>query len=126
MSNEEMRDMQRAQVLACIHHGHELGNDAYMISIMTRIPERQVRNYIEDLRNAGHLICNRQDGRGYFLAESDEDIDRQYRQDCARAVSILRRIKPFRRAIKERDAERGDQMSFEDMVIEEILGKGEL
>ena len=56
MSNEEMRVIMREKVLRCIRKGHELGNDAYMISIMTTIPERTVRECIEELRNAGHLI----------------------------------------------------------------------
>lgn len=126
MSNAELRADMKARVLSWVHPGHDLGNTADMIALMTRIPERTVRNLIEELRNEGHLICNMQDGHGYFLAETDEEVEKQYRQDCARAMSILRRIKPFRHYLKQKDEERGDQITWEDLALEEIISKGEL
>lgn len=116
----------KMQVLSCILHGKDLANTSELIASHTRMSERRVREFVEQLRNEGYLICNEQNGKGYYLAETDEEVERQYRQDCARAMSILRRIKPFRRYLRELDVQRGDQMSFEDMVIEEMLEKGEL
>ena len=81
---------------------------------------------IEELRRQGHLICNLQNGAGYFLADTDEEVEQQYRQDCARAMSILRRIKPFRHYLRSLDEERGDQVTFEDMALEEIISRGEI
>ena len=125
-TNEELKAVQRAMVLACLHTGRDLANSGMWISAHTGLSERYVRQRIEELRNAGYLICNEQNGQGYYLAETDEEVEKQYRQMCDRAMSILRSIKPFRNYLRRRDEERGDQMSFEDMVIEEILNKGEL
>lgn len=128
MSNE-MRMDAKARVLQWIPKGKDtkrVPETAGMIAQMVRLPERTVRKLIEELRNEGHLICNDQDGQGYYIAETEQEIRRQYRQDCARAMSILRRIKPFRHAIRAMDEYNGDQVSFEDMVIEELLIKGEL
>ncbi len=120
MSNEEMRAGMRARVLSCLMHGQDLANDRSWIAMHLGMSDRTVRQMIEELRNEGHLICNSQDGRGYFIAETDAEIARQYRQDCARAMSILRRIKPFRRAMKE-IAEKSDQITFEDLAFGELI-----
>lgn len=133
MSNAEMtmamHEAEKAAVLSRIPVGYDrarIPNDSRMIARMTRIPERKVLQLIEALRNEGHLICNRQDGFGYFLAENEADVLRQYRQDCARAMSILRRIKPFRHYLKRLDEQNGDQITWEDLALEEIISKGEL
>ena len=119
----------KARVLNCIPTGYSryrVPADSMMIASMTRLPERKVREIIEELRRQGHLICNRQDGFGYFIAETLEEVERQYKQDCARSMSILRRVKAFRHALREADIERGDQITWEDLALEEIISKGEL
>ena len=118
MSNEEILTRQRAAVLSCIMHGKDLANDHHWIATHTGLPERAVRNRIEELRNEGYLICNLQNGKGYFLAENDEDVKTQYRQDCARAMSILRRIKPFRKYLKSLEDDE-NQINFMDILEEE-------
>ena len=126
MSNEELIREQRARVLSCLRHGKDLANNRLWITMKTGLSDRVVRQRIEELRNEGHLICNLQNGKGYFIAENDEEVELQYRQDCARAMSILRRIKPFRHYLRSLDEERGDQVTFEEMALEEIISKGEL
>lgn len=120
MSNEIMKE----QVLSCLHKGKNLANSRLWISVHTGIHDRKVRQLIEELRNEGHLICNTQDGTGYYLAETTEEILRQYRQDCNRAMSILRRIKPFRHALLEAAAEESNQMSFNE-ILETVFENGE-
>lgn len=126
MSNEELKRAQRECVLRCLRHGKGLANTRFWIAMKTGLSDRAVRQRIEELRNEGHLICNLQNGKGYFIAENDEEVELQYRQDCARAMSILRRIKPFRHYLRSLDEERGDQVTFEEMALEEIISKGEL
>ena len=126
MSNEELIREQRARVLSCLRHGKDLANNRFWITMKTGLSDRVVRQRIEELRNEGHLFCNLQNGKGYFIAENDEEVALQYRQDCARAMSILRRIKPFRHYLRSLDEERGDQVTFEEMALEEIISKGEL
>ena len=125
-TSEELRAEQRARVLSCIRHGADLANTRGWIAMRTGLTDRVVRQRIEELRNEGHLICNLQNGSGYFLADTDEEIEQQYKQDCARAMSILRRIKPFRHYLRSLDEERGDQVTFEDMALEDIISRGEI
>ena len=65
--------------------------------------DRQMRAAIQQAREDGELILNAQNGAGYFLASADDlnAIERQYRQDTARALSILKRRKAMRRLLKE-------------------------
>ena len=125
-TSEELRAEQRARVLSCIRKGTEMANTRSWIAMHTGLSDRVVRQRIEELRNEGHLICNLQNGSGYFLADTDEEVERQYKQDCARAMSILRRIKPFRHYLRSLDEERGDQVTFEDMALEDIISRGEI
>lgn len=124
MTNAELRAAQKANVLSCLCHGHDLGADRSWISAHTGYSDRMVRNLIEDLRNEGHLICNLQDGRGYYIAETEDEIWAQYRQDCARAMSILRRIKPFRHALMRAAVKKSGQMDIEDL-IDNLFGEDE-
>ena len=112
MSNKSMKE----QVLACLGTGMEDAMTRYQLSRRTGICDRRVRRLIEALRNEGCLICNTQDGKGYFLAETTDEILWQYKQDCNRAMSILRRIKPFRHALIERAAAESDQITFNEIM----------
>lgn len=51
--------------------------------------DRAVRQMIEEARNNGFLICNAQDGNGYYMAASASDALAQYNRNKARALSIL-------------------------------------
>ncbi len=121
MSNEEIIARQRAAVLCCLRTGKEFANSRHWIAMHTGMNDRAVRERIEELRNEGHLICNLQNGSGYFIAEDAEDIKAQYRQDCARAMSILRRIKPFRHALRKIETEERDedQITLLELLEEE-------
>lgn len=65
------------------------------------LPDRKVREHIEQARRAGHIIINEQTGRGYFRSDDLDDIEIQYRQDTSRAMSILARRKALRLALKD-------------------------
>ena len=61
------------------------------------IPDRTMRKMIETARNEGMVICNGQDGQGYFLPTTKEELKRQYDQNENRAKSILRQQRFIRR-----------------------------
>lgn len=65
------------------------------------VGDRKMRKSIEELRNEGYLICNLQDGKGYFLAETEEDLKAQMAINNSRAMSILVQQKHIRRKLKE-------------------------
>lgn len=61
------------------------------------IPDRTMRKMIETARQEGLVICNVQDGNGYFLPTTREELIRQYDQNESRAKSILRQQRFIRR-----------------------------
>lgn len=65
--------------------------------------DRAARREIQKARDDGALILNAGDGRGYYLAGADDldELERQYKQDTARAMAILKRRKKMRRILKE-------------------------
>ena len=63
--------------------------------------DRTMRKTIQQARMCGYLILNDQDGRGYYLGSDTRDMERQYRQDTSRALSVLKRRKPLREKLKE-------------------------
>ena len=83
--------------------GKENATNREALSMYLGITDRQVRRLIQIARDDGALILNAQDGKGYYLADASDldDIERQYRQDTARAMSILKRRKAMRRLLKE-------------------------
>lgn len=66
---------------------------------LTGIGDRQVRRAIEELRRS-YVIINDQDGRGYYRSGDLNDISRAYYQERARALAVLRRLKPMRELLK--------------------------
>lgn len=64
--------------------------------------DRRMRLEIQRERDNGELILNSQDGKGYFRATADDldHIQRQYKQDTARAMAILKRRKAMREILK--------------------------
>jgi len=84
-----------------LHRGHSLAVTRSSLSMATGYNDRVVRELLEIARNEGALICNDQDGHGYYLAETEEEIERQYKRDRARALSVLKRLKPYRTALRK-------------------------
>ena len=66
---------------------------------ITGLSDRQVRKIIEDLRRE-YVILNDQNGYGYYRTHNPLKVLRYYRQELARAMSILRRLKPMRALLK--------------------------
>lgn len=84
-----------------IRYGHENARTRHEIVTESGYTDRFVRRIIEAARDAGWLVCNDQDGRGYYLGWTTDEIERQYWRDQSRALSILKRQKAFRRHLKE-------------------------
>lgn len=67
---------------------------------VTGLPDRKVREEIEQARRKGAIIINAQDGAGYYQSEDIKDIAKQYRQNERRALSILAQQKHLRKRLK--------------------------
>ena len=63
--------------------------------------DRTMRRALQTARDEGVIILNAQDGRGYYQSADLKEMEAQYRQDTARALSILKRRKALRRMLKE-------------------------
>lgn len=81
-------------------YGHENARTRPEIVAASGFNDRTVREIIEAARDAGWLVCNDQDGHGYYLGWTLDEIERQFWRDQSRALSILQRQKHFRRRLK--------------------------
>ena len=62
--------------------------------------DRTVRQMIEEARNNGFLICNAQDGNGYYMAANSADVLSQINRNENRAKSVLAQQKHLRAAYR--------------------------
>lgn len=98
-------DFRINELMATLHKGQANAISRKALANEMDMSDRAVRNLIEKARDEGCLILNRQDGRGYYIADNLDDIVFQYRQDTNRALSILKRRKTMRRILKEAGVE---------------------
>ena len=93
---EESRMSDRAEiVLDAIPYGKDRAVTREYLTAKTGLPDRQVRKAIEEIRR-NHIILNDQDGKGYYRSYDLDDIERFYRQERARALAVLYRMRPMR------------------------------
>ena len=81
-------------VLDAIPFGKDRAVTREYLAAKTGLPDRQVRKAIEEIRR-NHIILNDQDGKGYYRSYDLDDIERFYRQERARALAVLYRMKPM-------------------------------
>ena len=98
---EEYSDFRISELMATLKAGHNNATKREDLALKLDLSDRKVRSLIEKARQEGCLIMNNQDGRGYYLPASIEDIERQYWQDTNRALAIFKRRKHMRRLLKE-------------------------
>ena len=83
-----------------IPFGHENAISRKTLSMLLKMPDRQVRREIQRARDRGAIIINTQDGRGYYVTDNVDEIAKQYRQNRRRALSVLRQQKYLRQILK--------------------------
>lgn len=77
--------------------------------------DRAMRRAIENARCEGVVICNDQNGNGYYIADTLEEVGRQYLQMLSRAKSTFRQLKAYREIIGRDE----NQISI-DQLLEEL------
>jgi len=97
---EQVREFEQIHITDHIGNGKMNATTRRELCTVLGVSDRICREMIEKARLDGEFICNDQDGKGYYMAESDEEILRQYRRDYARAMSLLKRLTPLRRKLK--------------------------
>lgn len=92
MSRAERDVANMGDLISLLPHGkaNAIGRDD--LARRLQIPDRSVRRIMETLRDRGVMICNDQDGKGYYIACSTDEVERQYRRDLARAKNIMKRL----------------------------------
>ena len=90
-----------ARVLECIGKGRDNAVKRRDLAMLTGFDDRTCRQAIADLSRRGELIVNEGDGRGYYIAVTDDEVQRQYQRETSRAMKILMRRKPYRQYLKE-------------------------
>ena len=76
-------------VISLIPFGHENAITRERLAKALGTSDRRVRKEIEKLRLAGQPIANLQDGSGYFIPVSKEEIQAQRNLNRSRALHIL-------------------------------------
>lgn len=99
--NKEYSDYHIDELMCILKKGKNNAISRRRLCMEMDMSDRKVRAIIEKARDEGCLIMNEQDGKGYYLPDSIEDIYRQYVQDKNRALSILKRQKHMRKILKE-------------------------
>lgn len=105
MSSEDL-SLKQAMALDLAAHlptGHGNAVTREQLSRESGLSDRHVRELLETARCMGILICNDQDGKGYYVAETIEEVERQYWREKARMVSVWNAMKPLYDYLKWHD-----------------------
>ena len=73
--------MRAASITDYIPFGKENAVTRAHLRAATGLPDRKIREEIEQARRRGAIIINAQDGAGYYQSEDIKDIAKQYRQN---------------------------------------------
>ena len=87
-------------LLSHLYHDKQAAMSRTALCAALHMPDRKVRELIEQARREGAIIINLSDGAGYYLSDDPDVWERQYRQDTHRALSILARRKAIRDRLK--------------------------
>lgn len=94
------------KITALLRYGAENALTRGRLRELTGWPDRTVRQAIEDARRAagedGPFIVTAAAGRGYYLTADADEIERHYRGERSRAMSILVSTRGERRYLKKR------------------------
>jgi len=86
--------MLKEDIYGYLKHGSKkMPMNRYMCAFMLGVSERAVRNAISVLRNEGVRICSDSHGRGYWIAEDEEDYLSFRSEYISRATEITKTVK---------------------------------
>lgn len=101
-------------IMDFIPFGKENAIGRFELMDKLNLPDRKVRQHIEEARKRGEIIINDQDGRGYYTSDRLEDLQKQLNANHRRAMSILVQQKHLKRKIEE--LEGSDQITTEEVA----------
>lgn len=84
------------------------------LSRLLGLSDRRMRDHISFLRMNGIPICNTQDGSGYFIPATKEEVLAQMKQTRSRAMKELAQIRALKELLREiEDGEQYGERKFE-------------
>ena len=94
------------RLLSALGEGEDNAMTRGALCALLGLPDRTVRKLIEEARREetddGPFIVTAVGGRGYYLTDDPDEIERHYHGEYARAMSILVSTKGERRYLKKR------------------------
>lgn len=101
-------------IMIYIPNGRENAIPRRELVEILHLPDRTVRNMIEDARNRGEIIINDGSGAGYWTSDDLGEITRQLNMNKRRAKSVLVQNRHLRRKIAELKSR--DQVTIEEVA----------
>lgn len=80
--------------------GRENAYKLDLLSSIMGVDERTIRQMIEDLTTNGCVVCNLQNGKGYFRPTTDDDFEAMIKLSASRAKSLLRKEYAIKKALE--------------------------
>ena len=96
-----MTEAEYMPVVNHIPHGRKNAISRERLASEMKMTDRYVRECIEAARRDGVFIVTAAEHGGYYIATDIDEIERQYRIDHARALSVLSRLKYMKQALKK-------------------------
>ena len=84
------------KVIDYISTGYKNSITRKKLCSLTGLSDRDMRHQIEKLK-VDYPICNYQDGKGYFIAETPEEAERMLKQEGARIKAISNSCRGLRK-----------------------------
>lgn len=79
----------QSPVLHVLRHGQKHALSRNALTELTGLDDRTVRREIETLRTKGIPICSNSQNKGYFLAETPEEVKHYVAETRHRAMKLL-------------------------------------
>ena len=95
----KLTDDHRALYLL-IPEGRENAYPLNFLCEMMGTSERVIRQMIENLTTNGCVVCNLQNGKGYFRPTTDDDFEAMIKLSASRAKSLLRKEYAIKKALE--------------------------
>ena len=92
--NEKLTDLtpKHEALYNILGEGKENGLSKKVLVLRTGYPERKIRKLIEELNAAGLVVCNMQDGAGYYKPSTVEDYEAMINIETSRADALREKI----------------------------------
>lgn len=89
------------ELVATLDYGRRNAIKRHALAALLDVSDRCLRQTIEEARNCGYVILSLPNGGGYYLSNNTDEIHDFYLREKTRAHSILCRLRPMRKILKE-------------------------